>query len=208
MSFAINLAIGALVSLYVFLHALLISTQDAKEPPAIITSFPFFGPLIGMIRGKALYYVTLRNKYKLPLYTLRLPFSRIYVLNSPQLIPPIQKQWRALSFAPFTAVTGKGLGMSKQSVKIMHQGLTEDHGYNSSWVRRVTPVLAPGKDLDSINRRSIEIFAENLKALAADGKTQVDFWKWTRQLIVDATSESIYGPQNPFRDPQIKEAWK
>ena len=27
-------------------------TQDAKEPPAILTSFPFIGPLVGMLREK------------------------------------------------------------------------------------------------------------------------------------------------------------
>ncbi|KAI3333369.1 hypothetical protein F4824DRAFT_472220 [Ustulina deusta] len=101
------------------------------EPPVVATTVPFLGPLVGMIRGKAQYYVALRDRFNLPLYTLRLPFSRIYVLNSPELIPSVQKQWRTLSFAPFAAGAGKILGMSKQSVHLMQQGLTDDDGFGT-----------------------------------------------------------------------------
>lgn len=34
---------------YVFLRIVLLRTQDAREPPAILTGAPFLGPLIGMI---------------------------------------------------------------------------------------------------------------------------------------------------------------
>ena len=54
------------------------------------------------------------------MFTLHLPFARIYVVSSPELIPPAQKQWRTLSFSPFSSGAGKALGMSKQSLEVMH----------------------------------------------------------------------------------------
>ncbi|KAI0184116.1 cytochrome P450 [Xylaria flabelliformis] len=202
-----SVAFGSIASLYLFLRILLSFTQDAQEPPAIETSVPFLGPLIGLLRGKSRYYVALRDKFHLPMYTLRLPFSRIYVLSTPKLIPSVQKQWRTLSLAPFTAGAGKFLGMSKPSIEVMHQDVIGDNGYNSTWIRRITPILGPGKDLDAINRRSVELFLDDLTKFNPKGD-RVGFWEWTRASIIKATAESIYGPQNPLRDPKVGEAWK
>ncbi|KAJ8124727.1 hypothetical protein O1611_g8912 [Lasiodiplodia mahajangana] len=185
MALTITPTIGSLVSIYIFLRVLLFLTQDAREPPAIETSIPFLGPLLGLIRGKTQYYVALRDKFKLPLYTLRLPFSRIYVLSSPDLISPVQKQWRTLNFAPFSSGAGKVLGMSKQSLEVMHEGLSDRDGYSASMARHMSLVLGPGEDLDAINRRSIELFLDDLKTLAISGNTR-----------------------NPLRDPKTKDAWK
>ncbi len=75
-------------------------------------------------------------------------------------------------------------------------------------VQRITPILGPGEDLDTINRRSIELFLDELRKLAANGKTRLGLWEWTQQSILTATSKSIYGPQNPFRDPETQKAWR
>ncbi|KAI1084146.1 cytochrome P450 [Whalleya microplaca] len=157
-------------------------TQDAREPPAIVTGVPFFGPLIGMTREKM---------YRLPIYTLRSPFSRMYVVNATELIPVLQKQWRTVSFAAFAADAGKLVGMSKKGVKILHRDLTSEHGFSVSWPKYVTPVIGPGKDLDAINR-----------------KVKVGLWQWSRQIMVISTTEAVWGPQNPYRDPAVAEAWR
>ncbi|KAI0902868.1 hypothetical protein F4823DRAFT_361451 [Ustulina deusta] len=75
-------------------------------------------------------------------------------------------------------------------------------------VQRITPILGPGEDLDTINRRSIELFLDELRKLAAHGKTRLGLWEWTQESVLTATSESIYGPQNPFRDPETQKAWR
>ncbi|KAI0149561.1 cytochrome P450 [Xylariaceae sp. FL1272] len=200
--------VATLASIYIFLRLLLSVTQNYQEPPTTPTTIPFIGPLIGLIRDKEQYYVKIRDKFNLPLYTIRLPFKRIYVVNSRELIPAVQKQWRTLSFAPFSAGAGKILGMSKQSLDIMYQGLTDDDGYNTSWVRRMTQILGPGAALDTISKRTVELFVEDLQSLLTMENKEIGFWEWTRQLIINATSESIYGPQNPLREPKVREAWK
>lgn len=48
--------LGIVATTYVFLRLLLHFTQDAKEPPAIATSIPFIGPILGMIIKRTHFY--------------------------------------------------------------------------------------------------------------------------------------------------------
>jgi hypothetical protein len=56
----ISLVFGGLAATYFFLRFLLNLTQDAREPPAILTGIPFIQPLVGMIREKERFYIRLR----------------------------------------------------------------------------------------------------------------------------------------------------
>ncbi|KAI0121937.1 cytochrome P450 [Daldinia grandis] len=205
---AVTIALTGIVATYIFLRFLLHLTQDAREPPAIEVGVPFFGPLIGMFREKSRFYIRLRDTYKLPIYTLRMPFSRMYIVNATELIPTLQKQWRIISFAAIAADAGHLVGMSKEAVKIMHQDLTSEEGFSISWPKYIAPVMGPGEDLDAINRRSIEVFSTDMERLRAQGAVQVGLWQWSRRIMVESTTEAVWGPQNPYRDPVIAEAWK
>ena len=52
--------VGVIASTYLFLRLLLRLTQDAKEPPAILTALPFVSPLLGMVREKSRFHIRLR----------------------------------------------------------------------------------------------------------------------------------------------------
>lgn len=149
-----------------------------------------------------------RDTYRHPIYTLRLPFFRIYVVNSTKLIPVLQKQWRTISFAAIAADAGSLVGMSKEAVEVMHRDLTDEKSFSVSWPRFITPVMGPGQELDAINRKAIEVFAAEMGKLRGQGTTKVGLWQWTRQAMVTSTTEAVWGPQNPYRDPVIAEAWR
>ncbi|KAL2186140.1 cytochrome P450 [Thermothelomyces heterothallicus CBS 203.75] len=212
----VSLVLGGLAATYVFLRVLLTLTQDAREPPAILTDIPFVQPLIGMIREKAGFYIRLRDETRLPIYTLRLPFQRIYVVNATELIPVLQKQWRVVSFAAIAADAGNVVGISKEGLEIMKRDLTSEHGFSTSWPRYIMPAMAPGPDLDAINRRAIQIYVDEMARLRAraageegqPGKVVVGLWEWTRRMMVDSTTEAVWGPENPYRDPAVADAWK
>lgn len=69
MAFTVITAFGALLVTYLFLgvivpsffRLLLDMTQDAKEPPSIVTGLPFVGPLVGIIRERSNFYLRLRS---------------------------------------------------------------------------------------------------------------------------------------------------
>lgn len=66
MILSLPVVFGSLAATYVFLRLLLYWTQDANEPPAIVTGIPFLGPLIGMARQKSGYYNQLRCAVFIP----------------------------------------------------------------------------------------------------------------------------------------------
>lgn len=208
MAHTIGLVFGVFAASYLFLRVLLSLTQDAKEPPAVLTGIPFMQPLVGMIREKGSFYIRLRDTTRLPIYTLRLPFLRIYIVNATELIPALQKQWRLVSFASIAADAGKVVGMSKEAVDIMKTDLTSEHGFSPSWPKYVMPSMAPGPDLDAINRRAIEIYVCEMARMRAQGTTKVGLWEWSRRMMVESTTEAVWGPRNPFRDPTVADAWK
>lgn len=149
-----------------------------------------------------------RDTHRLPIYTLRMPFARMYIVNSTDLIPALQKHWRTVSFAAIAADAGGTVGISKKAIKTMHDDLTSEHGFSISWPKYIMPAMGPGKDLDSLTRRSVEVFADDLKTMRAHGKTRVGLWQWSRYIMVKSTTEAVWGPQNPYRDAAVAEAWR
>ncbi|KAK8051773.1 cytochrome P450 oxidoreductase [Apiospora rasikravindrae] len=187
MASTVAIIAGAIIAIiYVSLRFLLYCTQDAREPPAIET-----------------------DQYRLPIYTLRLPFQRIYVVNSTGLIPELQKQWRSVSFAAIAAAAGSVVGMSKDALRIMHQDLTSEHGFSVSWPHFIAPSMAPGKELDAITRRSVEVLSAEMESMRTQGgPVRTGLWAWSRQIMEAATTEAVWGPQNPYRDAGIAKAWR
>ncbi|KAJ4285933.1 hypothetical protein N0V88_008208 [Collariella sp. IMI 366227] len=204
---SLALLLGSLAALYLFLRALLHLTQDTREPPALLTTLPSSNPSWAW---------SARNPASTPdcatptppIYTLRLPFQRMYVVNETSLIPPLQKHWRTVSFAAIAADAGTTVGMSKSAVEVMHRDLNFEHGFSTSWPKYIMSVMAPGKDLDAINRRSIEVFNAEMERLRREGyPIRIGLWEWTRKMILSATTEAVWGPENPYRKPDVASAW-
>ncbi|RWA14547.1 hypothetical protein EKO27_g619 [Xylaria grammica] len=86
--------------------------------------------------------------------------------------------------------------------------LTSDHGYLMSFPKYVHAALSTGPGLGVMNRRSIQVIAKSLNALARQGGATVDMFTWIRHELLLASTEAVYGPRNPFRDPAMEEAWK
>ncbi|KAF2142289.1 uncharacterized protein K452DRAFT_248906 [Aplosporella prunicola CBS 121167] len=202
---------ASLVTTYVFLRFLLSYTHDEKEPPAVATEIPFLGPIIGMGK-KSKFYTDLRDKYNLPIYTLRLPGSRIYVVNSTSLIPVVQRQARILDFAPIEARAAINvMGATPEGRKIlkMDRNGVGEHSYAIEFDKAIHPAVTPGTNLDAMNRRSVQKVSEFLDTLASQTPTTMMLYKWVQKEIAWATTEAVFGPKNPFQDPDVLDAfWK
>ncbi|KAI0389233.1 cytochrome P450 [Xylariaceae sp. FL0594] len=218
-SLPLPLLLGTIVAgTYIFLFALLHLTQDAKEPPAIATSIPFVTPAIGMlVEGMQDFAVRMRDKHpNHPIHTLRLPFHRIYMVNSLALISLLQRQPKKISFAPIEAQaeeTVMGVGRDGNIViggsRLHH--MLDDDSYLSTFVLSIYPGLAPGPGLDGLNEVAVGYFARRLDELcesgSASGSVVLDLWEWIRDLLCMATTEAMYGEKNPFRDPAVRDTW-
>ncbi|XXH00830.1 hypothetical protein Hte_007181 [Hypoxylon texense] len=202
------LAVGIAGATYVFLLSLLRLTQDAREPPSIANDIPFVTPILTMVSKGVHFHRLMRDKYNLPIYTLRMPGSRIYVINSAPLITSVQSQFRALSFTAIEAsIAANVIGVSKATNGIIGRDVNKDGSYLMSFPKYVHSSLSAGPGLDAMNRRSIQVITKSLDRLAKEGTTTVKLFAWIRHELLLASTEGVYGPKNPFRDPAMEQAW-
>lgn len=153
------------------------------------------------------FYVHMREQYRdLPIYTLRIPGARLYVINSLDLIPVVQRQWRTLIFAPIQVKAAKAaMGASKEALAIMESDMVTEKGFMSGMVKATHPTMINGPALDALNTRAFEVFDKALGQIPSP--TTVSMYDWISRLIMQATTEAIYGPSNPMRDRRNLEAW-
>ena len=151
------------------------------------------------------------HQHKLPIYTLRLPFARLYIVNDSALIPIIERQSKIIAFSPIQAdATANLLGMSEATNATLKRDPTGENGHFTSFHHAVRPALAPGPGLDTMNRRSVDSLAASLAYLRArqTPSTTVSLFAWVQHEIIMATTDAEYGPANPFRDPEFEKAWQ
>ena len=67
--------------------------------------------------------------------------------------------------------------------------------------------LAPGEALDRMNQPMLDVVAASLNSLGADSKVTIDLAAWTRHAITLASTDAVYGPTNPFKDPEVEDGF-
>lgn len=202
-------AVGSFAATYIFFCAFLHLTQDAKEPPLVATAVPFLSPLIGMVRWSMGFYTHMRDKYKnMPIYTLRLPGIRLYIVNSTNLIPVVQRQWRTLLFPPVSARASEvAMGGSKEALEIIRDDMVTDSGFMHAFIKATHPGLSSGSALDELNGNAMQVITASLDKIVAQGSKRAGMFDWIRHEFLMATTDSVYGPHNPLRDPDNEAAW-
>jgi hypothetical protein len=149
------------------------------------------------------------DKYQLPIYTLHLPGSRLYVVNSASLIPAVQKNIKTLSFAPIEAMGAKNVcGTSKVANDILDTNLNGDDGpisYSVTHYPAVRKPLSAGAGLDAMNRVMAEKVAASIDGMQRN--QEVKLFEFIKHEVTVATTESVYGPHNPFRDSKVEQSF-
>lgn len=137
-----------------------------------------------------------------------MPGSRLYVVNATALIPAVQRQFRVLSFTSIESSIARDVGgVSKAAHEIMDRDLISDEGYLMSFPKYIHSAVSAGPHLDAMNRKSIEVIADSLETWAKKGSVTVKMFEWIRHELLIATTDGVYGPKNPYRDPAMENAW-
>lgn len=95
------------------------------------------------------------------------------------------------------------MNLSQTTDQMISKDAMEDNGILFGAAKVFHPFLNPGTQLDTLNRKSVKIIADSLSKIAARGSTTINMFEWVSNLLLTATTEGVYGPQNPFRDPGI-----
>lgn len=91
---------------------------------------------------------------------------------------------------------------------MIHDDLADENGFLLSAMKHITSAMAPGKELDAMNRRAVELLSEEVENVRENGITKVGLWQWSHQIMTTSTTEAVWGSQNPYRDAAIADAWR
>ncbi|KAI0806442.1 cytochrome P450 [Xylaria sp. FL0064] len=198
--------IGGLV-LYAFLRVLLHITQDAREPQAIDTLVPFMSPIMNMIMRGSTYF---KSRSSVPIYTLRLPGARLYIVNSTALIPFVQRKAPTISFTPILIKVAAGImAFSKTGMDIVGRDPTGKHSLLEESAKNNHFSLTPGPRLHELNKRAMRLISKSLGDLhGVTSPPVLKLHEWISRTIIMTSTETMYGPRNPFRDPGTIQIWQ
>lgn len=137
----------------------------------------------------------------------------MYIITTPDLVQAVQKQPKVLAFPPIEAKFASTVcGVSPEAHKILLNNVNGDEGnwglsMDSYAVMRFA--LAPGPALDTMNRVMIQNIAASLDNVFQSGqmRTTTGLAEWLRKTITLATTNAVYGPQNPFKDQAVQDAF-
>ena len=83
----------------------------------------------------------------------------------------------------------------------------EDFSYAVEFPKAIHPAVTPGAKLDGMNRVSAEKVLDAVERLIGEGTRTLKLFAWVQKEIMIATTETVYGPMNPFRDEKVREAY-
>jgi hypothetical protein len=135
------------------------------------------------------------------------PGQKMYVVTKPELVQLVQKQHKTLAFPPIEAKFASTVcGASSEAQAILARNVNGDDGdfgLSMESYEAMRSALKPGSDLDDMNRSMIQEIVRLLDQLQpAKGEVRkFDMYTWLRDAITTATTRSVYGPMNPFNDP-------
>lgn len=140
--------------------------------------------------------------------------QKMYIVNSPELVMAVQRQNKTLSFQPFVAAVLPKLFLVDANVmeivKRNMDGEKGDWGLIPDTHRETWPTLAPGPQLDLMIQNMLSALLPFFDEIAGDGEatTNTDLYGWVRRAFTLAGTETLYGPENPFRrEPGLEDAF-
>ncbi|KAI1478174.1 cytochrome P450 [Daldinia eschscholtzii] len=207
-------AVVIAITIYFIAYQLSSRKIDPREPSVIAPAVPLVGHLLGMalLGGRYIKNLGIRNQ-QLPIFTLPVPGSRIYVVTDPSLAAAVQRASRVMSFNPIVPeVTQRVLGLDDATVEITRKnvdpGPGEERGFLPDIQDMVSVWLGPGDYLSSLSLDAATEMRNEIAAYASSilvNRSATDLLSWVRHLVTLSTAKYLYGPQNPIAlDPALE----
>ncbi|PLB54883.1 cytochrome P450 [Aspergillus steynii IBT 23096] len=163
-----------------------------------------------------MYYTKIASKNrKLPIYTLSVPRSKIYIVTSPGLVSAIERHPRSISFGPYVVMFAKQMLLpSQRALEMLAEGpgggSNDACSLQQETLQAMHHSMSPGIELDHTTRAMLESvtrrMVNNVENASVDAR--VGFFAWARELITQASTDAIFGAEgNPFQDPNIHDAF-
>lgn len=141
-----------------------------------------------------------------------MPRNRCYIVNSPELIVAIQRMPMKISFWHVEAIfTGTLAGLSSYANNRMKENIEADESrpaYLRDGMTNVHEAMKPGPGLVNVSREAADRLAPLIGKLEQNGTTRVELGSWVTSQLISSITGSIFGPLNPFKDPEVVQAFE
>ena len=135
--------------------------------------------------------------------------QKMYIVTDADLMQATQKQPKILSFLPIEAKAASRIcGVSEESERIFYHNANGEEGETAILkethaARRAA--LSPSPEFDKMNQRLVQNIQASLYSVGpSEGQPiRIGLSAWLRRNVTSATTNSVYGPQNPFRDELV-----
>ena len=133
----------------------------------------------------------------------------MYVVSAPDLIVTIQRNSKSLQFSPFAATAAARLfNLSPHATRVIRNNANLEKGewglYHEA-MKAIRTATTPGGGLEDLNRIMIASVSASLNSLKTGTlPIRLNLLSWVRREVGLATSEAVYGPANPLKDPIVE----
>ncbi|KAL9593773.1 MAG: hypothetical protein Q9219_007394 [cf. Caloplaca sp. 3 TL-2023] len=179
------------------------------EPPQIFATIPYIGHLIGIFIHKNHYYTKLCQRFQLPILSLPILGGQIYILNSTKLIAAIERQPKVISFWHVEAsAIGRIAGLRPEAHETVSMNVGDPDSFWLKGLRAIHHAMAPGDGINTMLLEAARTSAETLRQFdIPGGHKRVNLWDWVSHEITLSHTNAVYGPRNPYKDPQVETAF-
>ena len=144
--------------------------------------------------------------FSLDIYTLRVPFQRLYVVHSPALIRIVQQKANATKFVPSLLDFGILFsGLNKTSQNTLRKAF---HSNGNEFTLSIHKYLQSGPTLKMATITAINKLAASIPNFNGASVRRVGLLHAIRHDLTLALTGAIYGPESPYNDPEIEAAWR
>lgn len=139
-----------------------------------------------------------------PVCSLDFLFIRTYVISSPNLILAVQRNSKALTFEALLNAGAKAAGVQDMDLLNSHPDASGVSTHTKS-VQVIQNTML-GEGLNEMNARMIGYMKTSIDRLEEEGQP-IGLHSWIRHGITIASSDAMYGPRNPYQDPEVEKAF-
>ena len=140
-----------------------------------------------------------------------MPNGRVYIINSPDLVLAVQKQSKKLSLWFIEATFAQRMaGLSDAAAKTLLDNVHGENGQPSLFSDGMLAMhreLRPSEKLDEMTSTAVQKLAASMSKLGTGDEASIDLWRWVSMNFMTSTTFSVYGLKNPFRNPELAQAY-
>ncbi|KAK7428295.1 hypothetical protein QQZ08_005192 [Neonectria magnoliae] len=187
--------LGLLVST-ILLYKFFSPSIEDREPPPVKSSIPVIGHLVGIMRYQGEYLNMLYDATRKQIATPPILNGKLYVIFDPAIVQSAYRN-KKLSFEPFAVeFAQRELAFSNETLRILQETQLVPDFFAS-----IHPAMT-GAHLHRMNANALNYVSGQLDGIGGGGKAfeVPNLFLWVRDLMTMATTEALYGSENPLRE--------